>query len=361
MANRVKPVLMNGELSMSDLATTSLNGQSAGDVDHSSSSDTDAVMAQTSAGGLLKQAREAAGLHIAALAVALKVPVKKLEALESDRFDLLPDAVFVRALASSVCRTLKIDAAPVLQRLPQTSSPKLTYQGAGINAPFRAPGDGPSPSIWTQISRPAVLAGLILLIGALVLIFLPALKTGVKEVKSDLLSGTPDGDAANAAAVPPILPAPLVPEMGRVDSIKPPTDDTDPALAGLAASSALLTRAQTTSATSVSSETSVPQARPSASLAQSIATPGNPASAALTSIGIVVFSAKSESWVEVTDSKGQVVLRRILNAGEVVGATGALPLSAIVGRADVTAVQVRGKAFDLSAVAKDNVARFEVK
>ncbi len=287
---------------MSDLATMSLKGHPAGDVDHSSISDADAVMLQISAGGLLKQAREAAGLHIAALAAALKVPVKKLEALESDRFDLLPDAVFVRALAASVCRTLKIDAAPVLQRLPQISSPKLTYQGTGINVPFRAPGDGPSPSIWTQISRPAVLAGLILLMGALVLIFLPAL-----------------------------------PDMSRADAAKPSTGDREPASPGIAASSGLLTPAQP------------------------IAAPGNPASAALISTGIVVFSAKSESWVEVTDSRGQVVLGRILNAGEVVGATGALPLAVIVGRVDATAVQVRGKVFDLSAVAKDNVARFEVK
>ena len=35
------------------------------------------------AGALLRQAREAAGLHIAALAVSLKVPVKKIEALEA--------------------------------------------------------------------------------------------------------------------------------------------------------------------------------------------------------------------------------------------------------------------------------------
>ncbi len=289
---------------MSDLATLSLNDHPTGDGYHSSSSDADAVMLQISAGGLLKQAREAAGLHIAALAVALKVPVKKLEALESDRFDLLPDAVFVRALAASVCRTLKIDAAPVLQRLPQTSSPKLTYQGAGINVPFRPSGDRLSPSIWTQISRPAVLAGLILLMGALVLIF---------------------------------LPAPFVPDMSRADAVKPSVDDREPAPPAMAESSVLLTPAQP------------------------IVAPGNPASAALISTGIVVFSAKSESWVEVTDSKGQVVLRRILNAGEVVGATGALPLAAIVGRADAIVVQVRGKVFDLSTVAKDNVARFEVK
>ena len=44
-----------------------------------------AVPASTlTAGALLRQAREASGLHIAALAVTMKVPVKKLEALESD-------------------------------------------------------------------------------------------------------------------------------------------------------------------------------------------------------------------------------------------------------------------------------------
>ena len=46
------------------------------------------------AGRLLREAREAAGLHIASLAVSLKVPVRKLELLEADRFDELPDAVF---------------------------------------------------------------------------------------------------------------------------------------------------------------------------------------------------------------------------------------------------------------------------
>jgi cytoskeleton protein RodZ len=56
-----------------------------------------------------------------------------------------------------------------------------------------------------------------------------------------------------------------------------------------------------------------------------------------------------------------VVLRRTLTAGEVAGASGVLPMAAVVGRADATQVQVRGKAFDLNAVARDNVARFEVK
>ena len=91
------------------------------------------------AGMLLRHAREAAGLHVDTLAANLKVPVRKLEALEEDRYDLLPDAVFARALASSVCRTLKVDAQPVLERLPQSVQPRLKPDGPVINAPFRSP------------------------------------------------------------------------------------------------------------------------------------------------------------------------------------------------------------------------------
>ena len=61
------------------------------------------------------------------------------------------------------------------------------------------------------------------------------------------------------------------------------------------------------------------------------------------------------------DANGVVQLRRILATGETVGVSGALPLAVVVGRADVTDIQVRGKPFDLAAVSKENVARFEVK
>jgi cytoskeleton protein RodZ len=77
--------------------------------------------------------------------------------------------------------------------------------------------------------------------------------------------------------------------------------------------------------------------------------------------GIVTFSAKGQSWVEVTDAKGTVVLRRTLAAGEVVGATGVLPMAAVVGKADSTQVEVRGKPLNLQPLSRDNVARFEVK
>ncbi|HQR97744.1 MULTISPECIES: helix-turn-helix domain-containing protein [unclassified Polaromonas] len=293
-----------------------------------------------SAGSLIRQAREAAGLHIAALAVALKVPVKKLEALEADRLDLLPDAVFVRALAASVCRTLKIDAGQVLALLPQTGKPSLGQQSAPINTPFRSPGDGPGPSLLAQISRPAVLAGLLLLLGALVLIFLPA----VQQPGTATQPATPSPAVADTPAAPSgALSGVAMARTELLEVDKPPvTDSADqPATtAGMAPAAPVL----------------APQPSAVAPPPTAVSVAVSPAAA-----GIIVFKAKGESWVEVTDARGTVVLRRTLAAGEEAGASGVLPLAAVVGRVDATQVEVRGKAFDLGAVSKDNVARFEVK
>jgi cytoskeleton protein RodZ len=77
--------------------------------------------------------------------------------------------------------------------------------------------------------------------------------------------------------------------------------------------------------------------------------------------GVVVFRTKGPSWVEVTDAKGVVTLRRLLTAGETAGASGTLPLAVTVGSVNSTEVQVRGRAYDLAPVSRDNVARFEVK
>jgi cytoskeleton protein RodZ len=298
-----------------------------------------------SAGTLLRQAREAAGLHIAALAVALKVPVKKLEALEADRLDLLPDAVFVRALASSVCRTLKLDAGPVLALLPQTGKPRLGYQQTSINTPFRSPSDGPGPSLWAQVSRPAVLAGLLLLLGALVLIFLPAVQQ--QEMAALPVSST-------SAAAPQPAPASVAVTPAQVQESPNPAVVESPVVAAAGAPPAAPTMAPGLSAGSVLVVPAPsPVEAPPATTAQA------PAAAAAS--GIIVFTAKGASWVEVTDAKGVVVLRRTLAAGEAASASGTLPLAAVVGRVDATLVQVRGRPFDLGAVSKDNVARFEVK
>jgi len=303
-----------------------------------------AAPAGPTAGTLLREAREAAGLHIAALAVSLKVPVRKLEALEADRFDLLPDAVFVRALASSVCRTLKMDPAPVLDRLPQTAAPRLVRDTGGINTPFRAPSDGRGPSWVDQLSKPVFLAVFALLLGALVLIFLPS-------ARQDDAAATARPEVATATVAVPAAPAAL-PEPVPAVAASPA-----PAPAPVAQPTAVVSPAGAAPAPTVSPTFSVAVSTPTVVSPTAVVTPAAP----LPTTGIVVFKTQGESWVEVTDAKGVIAVRKTLAAGEVVGASGALPLSVVIGRANETRVEVRGRPFDLSTVAKDNVARFEVK
>ncbi len=280
-----------------------------------------AIVHEITPGAYLCEAREAAGLHLSTLAASLKVSVSKLEALEHDQFDLLPDAAFTRALAASVCRMLKLDPVPVLERLPPLSTAKFVAQDRGINEPFR-PRNIQTPSVLAQVSRPAVLAGVVLLLGALVLIFLPSLrKEAVHEGASSSL--------------------PIASEPGLQSSSKPLPDtkvEDTAALAAFPVASAGQTATGTHESIAPAKETA---ASSGSSLAQ--------------------FRATGDSWVKVTDAKGAVVLNRTLRAGEAVEVSGSLPLSAVIGRADMMQVQVRGQAFDLAAVSKNNVARFEVK
>jgi cytoskeleton protein RodZ len=280
------------------------------------------------AGTMLRRAREAAGLHVAALAVSLKVPVYKLEALEDDRHDLLTDLVFVRALASSVCRTLKIDPQPVLERLPRTATPRLVPDSDGINTPFRAPSDGVAPGWRDQLTRPVFLVVLALLVGALVVVFLPV---------------QPDADPAPAQADKTSISPPVAVEPVPVVA-PPPSEAVKDVAVAPAMESALAPQA--------------PAIAPAVPPAAAVVAATAPAAAAS---GILVFRAKGPSWVEVKDARGAVAVRKTLTAGESYGASGALPLQVTIGRVDATEVQLRGKPFDLGPVSKDNVARFEVK
>jgi cytoskeleton protein RodZ len=289
-----------------------------------------APLPQISGGAMLRQAREAEGLHIGALAVLLKVPVKKLEALEADQFDLLPDMVFVRALAASICRTLKIDSAPILERLPHTTTPHLKTDESGINTPFRVAGDGAGFLLWSQLSKPFVLAVLALLLGVVVLVFLPiAQRVGINSNTTSEIAGA-------VMTFPASAPSTSETVLPTETSVLPLDSGATPARAD-----GLLV---------------VHPAAAASSGAIPALVPGSGATS-----GLVVFSSRGVSWVEVVDASGIVQLRKTMADGEIVGASGVVPLSIVVGRADTTEVQVRGKPFDLTRIAKDNVARFEVK
>lgn len=295
------------------------------------------------AGALLREARQAAGIHIAALAVALKVPVSKLEALEADSYEALPDIVFVRALASSMCRALKMDPAPVLALLPQSKSPRLSTDGDGLNAPVKGTiGKSSSSSSVSSFSsrsasRSVSWIVLALLGGALVLVFMPRQPDG--ETGSRVVSAPAEISSLGESA--PVAGAAVL------AASEPPV-----ALMGSTAPAAQAT---------VQGRAEAPPVSPVALVNSVASAPVDAASAVAAPAGVLVLRARGETWVQVRDATGALALQRSLATGEVVSIAGPAPLAVVVGRADMTEVLVRGKAFDLAPVSRENVARFEVK
>lgn len=281
---------------------------------------------------LLRAAREAAGLHIAALAAALKVPVRKLEALEAGRYGELPDMTFARALASSVCRHLRVDPAPILAQIPQGGVAVLGGSRHALNAPFQPANDPAPTSAVSWLSRPALLAAIVLLLGALVIVFMPRLEeTAPVEAASVVTPVEPVEPAEPAAATEPV-PA--------QEPSPPATDGQTPAAAA----------DQTAPAAAVPA-TAAGAAEAAAPAAAAAAVPG----------GLLHVSVTGESWIEVTNGAGAVVMQRVLQPGEAVEFSSAPPYTVVLGRAEVSQVTVRGKPFDVSRFVRNNVARFEVK
>ena len=298
-----------------------------------------------SAGSMLRAARERQGLHIAALAAAIKVPQVKLEALEAGRYDELTDATFVRALAHSVCRVLKIDAKPVLELLPAVPGALLERVNHGLKAPFQDRPGRQQPSDVRLWHKPVFWVVAVLLVAAVGFVLWPQLGTlwTVLPRLPNLSADTARAPIATAPAAPapapsaPALPPATAAPAAVVAAAPPVVPPVVPPVAPPAAPAPVVT--ETVHAADSGSSTIV-DAPPA---------------------GIAVVRASEPSWVEATDSRGNLLLSRTLQPGEAVGLDGALPLRLVIGNATATEVTLRGKRVTLGAPNRDNVVRVELK
>lgn len=298
-----------------------------------SESDANATL---SAGQLLREARLKAGVHVAVLSVNLKVSVRQLEALEANVFDADKGPVFYRGLASSVCRQLNMDPAPVLALLPRPSGQldvvKLTQQ------PVLSTHTGlhRSGAFQAKVTSKVFWLGALLLALTLSFVWMPSplqwswldmsrLPWASSHAPTEVTQEVPLASSpVNADAISlSMLGAPLSPPVAPLPK------------AGLAS---VLPREDSN------------VTRPSAGVMPnaSISVPW-------------VFSASAESWLELRDAKNLVVWSGILKAGETTRIESPLPVRVVVGRAQAVSVTLRGAEFDLKPHTQVTVARFEVK
>ena len=282
-------------------------------------------VAAPSAGRLLREARERQGLHIAALAASIKVTQKKLELLEADRFDALPDATFARALALTVCRALKIDSEAVLRLLPPAGGYRLEQVGEGLNAPFRE-----RPGVLVQRDGSGFAFGWVfwlttlILVAAAIVYFLPP--AWLDRIGWRGLVAAPgaasSGATSRAVATPPAAPSPSL-AVPAPDATPSPAPTTQPA----------------------------PGAEePTSAAGEDTAAPD----------GAIQVRTSAPSWIEVTDGRGRALLSRLVQPGEALGVDGEAPFRVRIGNAAGTQLSFRGQPVELVAT-RDNVASVELK
>ncbi len=278
----------------------------------------EAVVAPTpaSAGAMLRAMRESAGVDAGVLASAMKVSLPKLEALEHDRFDQLPDLTFARALAAAICRAFGVDPAPVLARMPAIAADLRPPTTGEVNEPFRGGGNGGAGAGGSAFSRPLLAVIAVLLLGAALLWLWPTwpIRLGAPEPASEPVAAATAEPPDAAASEPVPAEAPQAATPGATEAA-PATP--------------------TTTATSAGE--------------------GVPTDA------LLGLRASGESWVTVHDAHGKPLINRALNAGESVALNGDAPLSVTIGRKDAVQATVRGQPFDIKGLGSSTVARFQVK
>ena len=75
----------------------------------------------------------------------------------------------------------------------------------------------------------------------------------------------------------------------------------------------------------------------------------------------VLLRFNGDSWAEVTDRNGKILLSQLRSAGAEHALDGELPLTVVIGDANFASVEVRGAAFNLQPFTRNNVARFTIK
>jgi cytoskeleton protein RodZ len=268
-----------------------------------------------SVGQQLQRARLDLGMSLESLSARLKVSVPRLQAFENNQFEKGHNLHSGRAMVASVARFLGLDAQAVLAQLPQPTpqgpAPGMHEAAGGFAKETRrtmlrdAP--GPVSPVWWIALVLLLLAGLIY--------FYPQIAQIAQMGQAALTAAAPQPSAPAAPATQP-----------------------EPQDAGV-------------------------QAMPAASMPEAPALPtalDRGASTLKLAQPVLVFKARGSTWIEVTDAKGTVLLRRTLAASEAAEVLGDLPLVVVVGRADHTDVWLRGVLFSLETHTQDNVARFKV-
>ncbi len=274
----------------------------------------DAADAVVGVGAELAGARAALGLSIADVAQQLKFAARQIEAMEQDRFESLPSGTFARGMVRSYARLLKLDAESLVGRMAaRVAVPDNAKAVVGTRRPIPI----------TDSNRRTNLV-----YGALSVAILGVIAAVVFEWQRERAS------AARLTFVP-AAQAPAEPQR-------------------LAAAS--------TTASAVEIKPSIVATLQGADEAPAAATPSNtPAATPLKAAEgsrRINLRFDRDSWVEIRNRDGKVLLSQLNPAGSEQAVEGKPPFSLVIGNAQHVRLSYDDRQIDLAPHVKVEVARF---
>ena len=343
-------------------------------------------------GAQLRAAREGHELTISDVAYSLKLNPRQVEALESNRFDLLPGRAFARGFLKNYARFLGLDADSLLRAVDQAEG----VAAKELSPVSNAQGTMPSPD---ERLRPSVVPA------ALVALALMIVVAGgwyfdwfqQPEVPAELA----DPDARPEAPVPQMVApaAPATDATGPVvlapipTMVQPAESTAAEAEAPIAPSEAraapaeVMAAAEQPAASEDGGVAAQPEADPTAveestgstaaveaadaadegetaEVREAPAPPEPVAAAAEARVSgqhSLVFRFAKDAWVEVRDASGRVIMSRIGKAGTADEVQGKPPFALVVGNAAHVALEHDGQAVDLAPHTRVSVARLKLE
>ncbi len=291
---------------------------------------------ELSVGQILKAARESSGLSVDDVAGRLKLTVRQLSSIESDDFESLPGNTFARGFVRNYARLLGLDAQPLLDRLA-SSLPKERIQAAmpyvgDATALNSVPVGSRKSQSWPRLV--AAILGLIIGVG----------------VVFWYLQRPPEPDMSLTT-----MPMPVVDDASAVEQANPASDVNSivPGVESLPMEQPASAAGEAMDFNS-SKAASTPEA--TLSISSTPAVEATPAGAER-----IRVLAKFDSWVQIVDAQGRVLISQLMRQGMEQSVIGQAPFKVKIGNSPQTQLFYRDQRVDLAPYTRADVATLELK
>jgi cytoskeleton protein RodZ len=288
-----------------------------------------------SLGERLREARVARGMSVDDVVHALKFSSRQIEAIEADRMDIVPGSVFLRGLVRSYARLVKLDPEPLLNMV-EAHAP--ASQEPDIRAPENMGNAAPKGGIH-QIP-PLVAVSVLLLIVAGAMIGWHFLGGG----SMDKFRGAVD--SARTA----------VQDLKPVEAVR---QEAQPVAAPSIGTPVVAPQPEVVTAPVVQVPVVAPPVRSAPAVVAPVVTPST-APVAPADGRRLSFHFQGESWIEVKDASGLVILTGIYHSGTQ-SVVGRAPFEVVIGNASAVAMRDDGRSVDLKPYTRSEVARLTLE